>query len=135
MYLLRPIIAFFAILSTVALAQMPPRPDGPPARIDVAKVLGIDAARAQQVEAILKSAHDKRMALREQMGAGKDETSRDAMHARMRAIREDTDRQLSAVLSAEELKKLHDAMPRPARPEDGRGPRKGMGSSKAAGGY
>jgi len=30
----------------------------------------------------------------------------------MKAIREDTDRQLSAVLSAEEIAKLHEAMPK-----------------------
>jgi hypothetical protein len=127
MFVTRPMIACLAIFSTVAFAQAQQRPDGPPPRIDVAKVLNIDAARAQKVEAILKASHDKRMALREQMGPGKDEASREAMRAQMRAIREDTDKQLAAVLSPEELKKLHDAMPRPPRRGDGGGPGKGSG--------
>jgi Spy/CpxP family protein refolding chaperone len=93
MFAMKPIIACLAIFSTVALAQAPQRPDGPPPPIDVAKALNIDAARAQKVDAILKSAREKQ-----------------------RALREDTDRQLAAVLSPEELARLREAMPRPPRP-------------------
>jgi hypothetical protein len=108
----------------VAFAQGTPRPDGPPPRIDVAKVLGIDAARTKKVEAILDASHEKRHALREQRDAAKDDASREAVRAKMEAIREDTRKQLAAVLTPEEMKKLHDALPKPPRPDgkNGKGP-------------
>lgn len=125
---MKPIIACLAVISTVSWAQQPgggkpSRPDGPP-RVDVAKVLDLDEARAAKVNAILKASGEKRRALHESAGGPpKDDAAREAMHRKMKALRDDTDRQLLAVLSPAELAKLREAMPRPPRPGEGGGPR------------
>ena len=89
MFFLR-ILAALLLTSTTAFAQHaggPPR-DGPP---DIAKMLNLDATRAAKVDEILKVQRDK-----------------------MRALHEDTDKQLSTVLTPEEMAKLRQA--RPPRP-------------------
>jgi Spy/CpxP family protein refolding chaperone len=95
MFILRLLAAFLATASTVALAQpadAPPR-DDPPRRPDIARLLNLDATRAAKVEAILRAQREK-----------------------MHALREETDRQLATVLTAAELEKLHQALPRPPGP-------------------
>src|ERR1700674_1772654 len=102
----RSILASLAFTSTLAGAQTP-SPDSAPHRVDVATLLDLDSARAQQVDAILKAAHEKMRAARAQIGRPTDDTTRTMMRAAMDAIRVDTDQQLATVLSAEEIVKLH----------------------------
>ena len=91
MFFLRMLSVLFAgAITTGALAQ---RPDGPPPRPDIAALLNLDAPRAAKVEAILAASREK-----------------------MRAVREDTDKQLATVLTAEELAKLKASRPRPHGP-------------------
>jgi hypothetical protein len=106
----RSLFASLILASTLAGAQLPP--GSAPPRIDVAALLNLDASRAAQVDAILKSAHERMASARELAGHPTDDASRATLRAAMKAIREDTDRQLSAVLSAEEIAKLHEAMPK-----------------------
>lgn len=82
-------LLFAGAVTTSVLAQ---RPDGPPPRPDLSS-LNLDAAKTAKVEAILASSREK-----------------------MRAVREDTDKQLASVLSADELAKLKQLMPRPPGP-------------------
>lgn len=89
--MLAAVLATSLVTSLAAHAQ-----SAPPPRVDPATLLNLDDARAQQVHAILKSSHDKRMAA-------------------MQSIQAETDAQLSTVLSADEMAKLKAAMPRPAR--------------------
>jgi periplasmic protein CpxP/Spy len=110
----RSILASLAFTSTVASAQTPP-PYGAPPRVDVSALLNLDSTRAQQVDAILKAAHEKMRAAREQIGRPTDETTRTMMRSAMNAIRVETDQQLATVLSAEEIVKLHEAMPGPGK--------------------
>jgi hypothetical protein len=110
----RSILASLAFTSTVAGAQTPP-PDGAPHRVDVAALLNLDSDRAQQVDAILKAAREKMRAAHEQIGRPSDETTRTMMRAAMDAIRVNTDQQLATVLSAEEIVKLHEALPGPGK--------------------
>ena len=109
---LRSIFASITLASTAAMAQMPPEA---PRRIDFAQLLNIDAERAQQVDAIMKSTHQRMREARAQIGKPTDETTRATMHAAMHAIREDADKQLATVLTPDELEKLRAAMPVPPR--------------------
>jgi hypothetical protein len=112
----RSLFASLAIASTSAAAQLM-HPEGAPApRVDIVALLSLDAARAQQVHAILQTTHERIAAARAQIGRPTDDTTRAVMHAAMQAIREDTDRQLASVLTPDELVKLHAAMPRPFSP-------------------
>jgi len=83
-------LLFAGTVATTVLAQ---RPDGPSPRPDVAATLNLDAPRAAKVEAIMAASREK-----------------------MRAVREDTDKQLATVLTAEELAKLKASRPRPHGP-------------------
>jgi hypothetical protein len=106
-----------ALAPAAALAQSTPH-DGRP-RVDVAALLGLDAARAAQVEAILRSGREKMRALHDQYGRPADDAARSAMRAAMTSIRADTDAQLATVLTADELAQLKDAMPKPPGRGDG----------------
>ena len=84
------------------------------------KMVRFDAGRAAQVETILANARGRMSLARQQLGAPADEETRAALRYATRAIREETDLQLSAVLTAEELAKLKEAMPKlPPRRGDG----------------
>jgi hypothetical protein len=106
--MLKNFLAPIMLASTLASAQVPPDDRRPP--VDVAALLGLDATRAAQVEAILATAQAKMRAARRDIGKPSDDTTRNAMHAAMQAIHQQTDQQLSAVLTPGELDKLHDAM-------------------------
>ncbi len=106
--MLKKLLAPLMLASTLAGAQVPPADRRPP--VDVAALLGLDATRAAQVEAILATAHAKMRAAHREIGKPTDEMTRNAMHAAMDAIHTQTDQQLAAVLSADELARLHDAM-------------------------
>jgi periplasmic protein CpxP/Spy len=113
---LRSMLAFLALTSTVAAAQTPPPPRGMPPRVDIVALLNLDADRAQQVDAIMQAAHARMKAARDQIGRPTDDATRSLMHTAMQAIRQDTDTQLATVLTADELAKVHAAMPqRPPR--------------------
>jgi hypothetical protein len=89
----RALIAASFLLSADAMAQTPPGPQ----RVDVVALLNLDATRAEQVRAIMRSTHQKMEVVR----------------AQMEAIRKETDTQLAAVLTPEELEKMRAAMPKP----------------------
>lgn len=87
----RAIIACLAGFSSVVVHAQPAEGRGPPPAPSAAQIqslVGIDAARAEKVAAILKSMHQQR---------------------------EEARAKLAAVLSREEMRKLHEAM----RPEGG----------------
>ncbi|MBI3716929.1 MAG: hypothetical protein HY255_13135 [Betaproteobacteria bacterium] len=113
----KSIIACLVFSSTLALAQdRPPPPDGraPP---DIAKILNIDAKRADKVQEILRAAHEQRIVMRKSTESGGAQGDRKAAREKMRTLREETDRKLAAVLTPDEMKKLQAAMPPP--PPDG----------------
>jgi hypothetical protein len=104
---LRRLLASILFSSTAAVAQTPPVE---PPRVDIAALLNLDATRAEQVHAIMKTSHAKIVAAREQIGQVTDDTSRSVMRAAMEAIRTETDSRLATVLTPDELVKLHAAM-------------------------
>ncbi len=106
-----PILTALALASTVATAQ--PIPGQGFNRIDVVKLLNLDADRAGKVESILENAHVRMRNARAQIGRPTDDTTRATLHAAMKAIRDDTDQQLATVLTAAEMQELLDSMPRP----------------------
>jgi len=108
---IRSVLATFAFASTAASAQMPPSLERP--HVDVAALLNLDATRAQRVEAILESARAKMRSARQQIGRPSDDTTRATMRAAMEAIRQDTDKQLATVLSADDIGKLNAALHHP----------------------
>jgi hypothetical protein len=112
-----PVLAALAFASTVATSQ--PMPGHVPPRVDVVNLLNLDAQRAEQVEAIMKNTRERMMAVRQEIGRPADDTTRATMRAAMQAIRAESDKQLAEVLTADELAKLRDAMPRPRRPGAG----------------
>jgi hypothetical protein len=106
-------IASFAALLVGAEV---PLPELRPPRIEAVKTLGIDAGRAARVESIVMTSYEKARELREQAGALiAEEAVRVAMNHRLQALHEETDAQLAALLSADELKKLREMIPRPPR--------------------
>lgn len=111
----RPALAplVFALALPLAQAQSPDRP--PPPKIDFAGALGLDAKTAQAVDKVLREQHEKRRAL---------DIERHAAREKMEALRRETDQKLAAILSADQLKKLHDLMPRPPRPDGPPPPRR-----------
>jgi hypothetical protein len=109
----RRLLASFLFSSTAAVAQMPP-PGAPP--VDIAVLLDLDATRADQVHAIMKVAHERIAEARRQIGRPSDDSSRVVMRAAMDAIHAETESALATVLSADELAKLHEAMPTLPRP-------------------
>ncbi len=131
-------IACLVLCSTFALAQdRPPPPDGkgPPPGMegkgppggegkgppDIAKLLNIDANRAEKVQAVLRASHEQRMALRDSAASADkgQQGDRSVMREKMRALRDDTHKKLAAILTADELKKLEANMPPPPRPPQG----------------
>src|SRR4051794_35597523 len=103
-----PILTALALASTVATAQ--PIPGQGFNRIDVVKLLNLDEPRGAKVENILQTAHERMRAARAQIDRPMDDTTRATLHAAMKAIRDDTDRQLAEVLTPDELERLMAAM-------------------------
>jgi hypothetical protein len=103
----------FAFTLPHAQAQSPDHP--PPPKIDFANALGIDAKKAQAVDKVLREQHEKRRAL---------DIERHAAREKKEALRRETDRKLAAILSADQLKKLHELMPRPPHPDGPPPPRR-----------
>ena len=87
-------LAISLLVATTAFAQTPP---GPPPRVDIAALLNLDATRAEQVRAIMRSTHQKMEVVR----------------AQREAIHRETETQLAAVLTPEEIEKMRAAMPKP----------------------
>ena len=108
----KALLAFFGVAAGVAVAQVPPV-EGPRQRQDLAALLNLDHARAARVEAIFEGAREKMRVAHEQIGPAVDETTRLTLHAAMEAIRADTEEKLGAILTEEELARLHAALPRP----------------------
>lgn len=78
--------------------------------VDIAKLLNLDAARAEKVNAILADERKERQALWEsRKTAGHDEASKQAFRDKMVALRDSTKAKLTAVLTTDELQKLRDA--------------------------
>lgn len=99
MKMLRYVSAALAFVASFAQAEVP-SVHASPVPLNIAVVLNIDTARAQVVQSILDSAHQRRVEA-------------------MEAIRADTDRQLASVLTAEGLARLKEALPPPPRQGDG----------------
>lgn len=111
-----PILAALALASAMATAQ--PLPGQGFNRVNIVKLLDLDDERGGKVESILENAHVAMRTARAQIGRPTDDTTRATLHAAMKAIREDTDRQLAAVLTADEMEKLMSSLP---PPPNGRG--------------
>ena len=81
--------------------------------VDIAALLGLDAARSAQVNTILADERTQRKALWEaNKGSAHDDASKAAFRTQMKALREASKTKLTAVLTAEELQKLRDSMPK-----------------------
>jgi hypothetical protein len=109
----KTLLAFFGLATGFAVAQVPDT-DATYRRHDVAALLNLDEARAVRVRAVIDGAHEKVRVAREQIGAAVDETTRLTLHAAMEAIRSDTEEKLSAILTEDEMLKLHAVAPAPA---------------------
>jgi Spy/CpxP family protein refolding chaperone len=82
------------LATTAALAQQPPsRPQGPPPRIDFAKELNLEPARAKQLESILQNEQEQHRAARERARA-----------------------EIAKLLTRDEMAKLESLMPKPRGP-------------------
>jgi len=90
----RTLLVFLvALASAAALAQQPPpRPQGPPPRIDFAKELNLEPAKARQLEAILQNEHEQHRAARERARA-----------------------EIAKLLTPEEMAKFESLIPKPPR--------------------
>lgn len=107
----RHALAAIAFASVVSHAQDLQGRAPPP--INVAAVLNIDTSRAQVVEAILESGHQRAVEARKQIGRPTDDMTRATLRAALDAIRGDTHKQLESVLSPDELAKLDASLPQP----------------------
>lgn len=111
----KALFALFGLACGVAVAQMPAS-EQPRQRPDIRALLNIDAQRASQVQAILENAEKKVRSAHEQIGPVKDDTTRGTLRAAMAAIQWDTNARLAAVLTPDELAKLHAVVPMSAPP-------------------
>jgi hypothetical protein len=110
MKILRSATAALAFTSTLTSAQTPPVQGAVPA-VDIVVLLDLDHTRANLVDSILENALQRIRAAREQIGPGTDAVTLSLMQAAMHAIRENTDRQLAAVLTPEEIAQLKEGVP------------------------
>ncbi len=79
--------------------------------VDIAKILNLDTARAEKVNAILAEERTQRQALWEtRKSAAHDDASKQAFREKMMALREGTKTKLQGVLTADELTKLREGM-------------------------
>ena len=107
----RSLLAFLAFASAVATAQIPP--PGAARPVDVIALLDLDQTRAERVRAILKQAYERMRKARAQIGPPTTEAARAAIRAVMRAIGDEADQDLGAVLTDEDLEKLEAALAQP----------------------
>lgn len=99
--------------------------------VDIAKILNLDATRAEKVNAILADERTQRQALWEaRKGAAHDDASKQAFREKMMALRESTKTKLTGVLTADELQKLRDGMHK-AGMHGGQGPQGAPGAPGA----
>src|SRR5687767_10073113 len=96
---------------TGASAQQPPQPPREAAYTRLVTLLGLDVARADLVVAILENAHARVDEARAQIGEARDDAARATLDAAMQAIRQEMDRQLGAVLSEAEMKRVDAQLP------------------------
>ena len=81
------------LASAAALAQQPPsRPQGPPPRIDFARELNLEPARAKQLESVLQNEQEQHRAARERARA-----------------------EISKLLTPDEMAKFESLLPKPPR--------------------
>ncbi|HEX9391725.1 MAG TPA: hypothetical protein VF928_10485 [Usitatibacteraceae bacterium] len=92
-----------------------PGPMGELRPISIGKRLGLDEARSQQVEAIMKSTREQAQTIHTAMKAATTDAAREEQRQKMKALHDSTKAQLATVLTPEEMKKLHDGMMRPPR--------------------
>lgn len=81
--------------------------------VRVIVMLGLDSTRAEIVAAIFDNAHARMEEARRQLGEPTSEAVRTALDAAMRAIHEDLERQLAAVLGPEDLARVKAEIPPP----------------------
>lgn len=96
-----------AIAASLTLAHAQQRgapPDGRPPRIDFASALALDPTTAQAVGQVLHEQHEKHRTL------GLDA---ETVRSRHEAIRQETDEKLAKLLTAGQLEKLHQLLPKP----------------------
>lgn len=110
MKMLRSTAAAFAFATSLVHAS-----GAAPLPVSYAAMIGLDTPRSQVVDAILENAMTRVAWIRGEMGSASDPTSRNVMRAAMDAIIDDTEEKLDAVLSAEELERLRQAMAPPRR--------------------
>ena len=110
----KALFALFGLAAGVAVAQVPATPVQSQARADIGALLGLDAWKAAQVNALLESAHEKARYAHEQIGTPKDDATRATMRAALDAIRADTDTKLAAMLTPDQMARLRAALPAPS---------------------
>jgi hypothetical protein len=113
----RSLLAFLAFVSAVATAQVPPPGAAP--RVDVVALLDLDSERSELVRTILKQAYERMRMARAQIGPPTSEAAREAIRAAMRAIGEDADQRLGAVITVADLANLEAKMAQPGFPRLG----------------
>jgi len=110
----KALFALFGLACGVAVAQMPSVEARQ--RPDLRALLDLDAERASQVQSILEVAQKKVRSAHEEIGPANDDATRATLRAAMAAIRWDTNARLAAILTPEELAKLHAVVPMSAPP-------------------
>ena len=86
-----------------------------PMPVSYAATIGLHGPRAEVVDAILENAMGRVAWIRAEFGPSSDPTSRNVVRAAMDAIIDDTEERLVAVLTADELERLKQAMAPPRR--------------------
>lgn len=110
MRMLRTTAAAFAFATSLVHAN-----GAGPMPVSYAAMIGLYGPRAEVVDAILESAMGRVAWVRAELGPSPDPGSRNVMRAAMDAIIDDTEQRLIAVLTAEELERLKQAMAPPRR--------------------
>lgn len=110
------LIAVALAVVTPAFAQSSGSMEGKrPARVALAERLGLSSAQDAQVKAILKASRQQTKAFRQALQQTTDRKGKRAIREKMQMAKGETRQKLSAVLSADQLRK-YDAM-RPTPPQ------------------
>jgi hypothetical protein len=112
--LISTLLVATAFIDHDAMAQA--STDTPPyarARGDLVKTLGLDDARATQLRSILFTSATARHALMKPIPGAATDQDKEAIRAEKKALHDATYKEVAALLTAEELAKFDELMPKP----------------------
>ena len=110
------IVAVGLTLALPVLAQSNNAMEGKrPARVAMAEKLGLSAPQAEKMKSIMKASRQQSIALKTELQKTQDRKAKRAIRGKMQASKGEARKQLSQVLTAEQMRKYDALRPTPPR--------------------